>query len=355
MLERDGATIAIAVGPGGLRLHARMRVVVAIGEPALVSSQGKERSARGMTIRDSHVLVTGGAGFIGSHLVAALAPANRVTVVDDLSTGKLANLDAVRCDLVRADVAGPELARSFAGVEVVFHLAAQVSVELSVQDPVADARANVLGTVNVLECARRAGVRRVVLSSSSAVYGAAERVPTPETAPCLPDSPYAASKLACEQFLFMYVRLYGLSAMALRYMNVYGLRQDPTSPYSGVISIFADRARKGLPLVIYGDGEQTRDFVSVADVVRANIMAAESDASGEVANVGTGVQMSINRLAALCARGRVPIEYQPARQGDVKISACDPSRARTLLGFTAGVQPDEGIARYLDEIAADAA
>jgi UDP-glucose 4-epimerase len=274
-----------------------------------------------------------------------------VTVVDDLSTGKLENLNGARCDLVRADVADPEIARSFAGVDVVFHLAAQVSVELSVRDPVGDARANVLGTVNVLECARRAGVRRVVLSSSSAVYGAADRVPTPETSPCQPDSPYAASKVACEQFLFMYVRLHELSGIALRYMNVYGLRQDPASPYSGVISIFADRARRDLPLVIYGDGEQTRDFVSVADVVRANLMAAESDASGEVVNVGTGVQMSINRLAAVCARGRVPIEYQPARQGDVKTSACDPSWARALLGFTARVQPDEGIARYLDEIA----
>ena len=303
-----------------------------------------------MTIRNSRVLVTGGAGFIGSHLVAALAPANRVTVVDDLSTGKLDNLNGARCDVVRGDVADPGIARSFADIEVVFHLAAQVSVELSVQDPVADARANVLGTVNVLECARRAGARRVVLSSSSAVYGAADRVPTPESSPCQPDSPYAASKLACEHFLFMYARLHGLSGMALRYMNVYGLRQDPASPYSGVISIFADRARKNLPLVVYGDGEQTRDFVSVADVVRANLMAAESDASAEVVNVGTGVQMSINRLAALCARGRVPIEHRAARQGDVRTSACDPSRARALLGFTASVQPDEGIARYLDQI-----
>jgi UDP-glucose 4-epimerase len=308
-----------------------------------------------MTIRDSRVLVTGGAGFIGSHLVAALAPANQVTVLDDFSTGKRENLDGARCELLRADVADPGIARSFEGVEVVFHLAAQVSVELSVQDPVGDARANVLGTLNVLECARRAGARRVVISSSSAVYGAADRVPTPETSPCRPDSPYAASKLACEQFLFMYARLHGLSGMALRYMNVYGLRQDPASPYSGVISIFADRARKGLPLVIYGDGEQTRDFVSVADVVRANLMAAESDASAEVVNVGTGVQMSINRLAALCARGRVPIEHRAARQGDVRTSACDPSWARALLGFTAGVQPDEGIARYLDDIDGGAA
>jgi len=308
-----------------------------------------------MTIRNTRVLVTGGAGFIGSHLVAALARANRVTVVDDLSTGKLKNLDGARCDLVRSDVADPAIARSFAGIEVVFHLAAQVSVELSVQDPVADARANVLGTVNVLECARRAGVRRVVLSSSSAVYGAADRVPTPETSPCQPDSPYAASKLACEHFLFMYARLHALSAMALRYMNVYGLRQDPASPYSGVISIFADRARRNLPLVVYGDGEQTRDFVAVADVVRANLLAAGSDASAEVVNVGTGVQMSINRLAALCARGRVPIEHRAPRQGDVRTSACDPSRARALLGFTASVQPDEGIARYLDQIHGGAA
>ena len=200
----------------------------------------------------------------------------------------------------------------------------------------------------------------MVLSSSSAVYGAAERVPTPETAPCLPDSPYAASKLACEQFLFMYVRLHGLPAMALRYMNAGMLTRGMVvalkAMFPSIYAAIGDTVREeATNLVIYGDGEQTRDFVSVADVVRANLMAAESDVSGEVANVGTGVQMSINRLAALCARGRVPIEYQPARQGDVKISACDPSRARTLLGFTAGVQPDEGIARYLDEIAADAA
>ena len=304
-----------------------------------------------MTIQGARVLVTGGAGFIGSHLVEALAAANEVTVLDDLSTGRPDNLRGVPCDLVRADVVDPSVASLFENIEIVFHLAAQVSVDLSVQDPLADARTNVLGTVNVLECARRAGVRRVVLSSSSAVYGQAERIPTPEDVLCEPDSPYAASKLACENYLFMAARLHGLSGMALRYMNVYGPRQDPSSPYSGVISIFADRARRGEPLLVYGDGEQTRDFVAVEDVVRANLLAGAADAI-DVVNVGTGTQLSIGRLAALCAGGRVPVEHRPARQGDVRHSACDPSRARALLGFTAAVPPEEGIARYLAGVAA---
>jgi UDP-glucose 4-epimerase len=299
-----------------------------------------------MVIRGANVLVTGGAGFIGSHLAQALAADNRVTVLDDLSTGKEENLAGVSCQLVRADVTDPAVADHFRGVELVFHLAAQVSVDQSVRDPMKDARINVLGTTNVLECARRAGVRRVVLSSSSAVYGQVEKVPIPETVACAPDSPYAASKLSCENYLFMFARLHKLSGMALRYMNVYGPRQDPSSPYSGVISIFADRARRGETLYIHGDGEQTRDFGAVADVVRANILAAASDAI-DVVNVGTGVQMTINRLAELCARGRVAVEHKAPRLGDIRFSACDPSRARALLGFTAAVQPDEGIAAYL--------
>jgi UDP-glucose 4-epimerase len=300
-----------------------------------------------MSIHGARVLVTGGAGFIGSHLVEALAPANQVTVVDDLSTGREENLAGLDCRLVRADVNDPAIADLFAGVDVVFHLAAQVSVELSVRDPVADARVNVLGTAHVLDCARRAGVGRFVLSSSSAVYGQADLVPTPESITCAPDSPYAASKLACEQYLFMAARLYGLSGMALRYMNVYGPRQDPSSPYSGVISIFADRARRGQSLVVYGDGEQTRDFVAVADVVRANLLAAASRAV-DVANVGTGAAMSINRLAELCSRGRVAIRREAARAGDVRHSAGDPSRARALIGFSASVAAEDGIAGYVD-------
>ena len=303
-------------------------------------------------------LVTGGAGFIGSNLVdGLLAHGVRVAIADDLSTGRRENLEsalaagAVLHELDVRDAAALEALVLAERPEVVFHLAAQIDVRRSVEDPVADARVNVEGTLNVLAAALRGGVRRVVYSATGgAVYGEAEQVPTPEDAPELPLAPYGQSKLAGEGYCALYARLHGLSTIALRYANVYGPRQDPLGE-GGVIAIFCGCLAEGRTPTIYGDGEQTRDFVYVGDVVEANLVAAAAERSGSF-NVGTGLETSVLQLAAtldgLGAGPPLAPQHADARPGEVRRSCLDAARVREALGWEPQVGLAEGLRLTLD-------
>jgi UDP-glucose 4-epimerase len=307
-------------------------------------------------------LVTGGAGFIGSNLVdALLARGEQVVVVDDLSTGRRTNLDGALergATLHELDVCDADALRALmteVQPELVFHLAAQIDVRRSVADPAADARVNVEGTINVLAAAHAAGARRVVYSATGgAVYGEAEQVPTPEDAPAQPLAPYGMGKLAGEGYCALFARLHGLSTVALRYANVYGPRQDPLGE-GGVIAIFCGCLAEGRTPTIYGDGEQTRDYVYVGDVVAANLRAAELDVTGSI-NIGTGVETSVLHLAAAfheLAHG-APFEpvHAPARAGEVLRSCLDASRARELLGWEPQVPLADGLALTLATVSA---
>jgi UDP-glucose 4-epimerase len=300
-------------------------------------------------------LVTGGAGFIGSHLVEALvAEGCRVTVLDDLSSGKESNLAPVagRIHFVRGSICDLGIvARAAAGCEVVFHLAAVVSVPRTVDDPLGSAAVNETGSLNVLEAARGAQARRVVFASSSAVYGDDPGLPKREEMPPHPLTPYAVQKLVVEYYLRVYQSLYGLESVGLRFFNVFGPRQDPSSPYSGVISIFMNRALKGEPPAIYGDGRHSRDFVFVGDVVQALILAATSPgAPGRVFNVGTGQSLTIGGLwemiAALSGCEARPVHQSP-RPGDIPHSLSAIDAAAEGLGFVPRVSIEQGLASTL--------
>ena len=306
-----------------------------------------------MTRPIAHALVTGGAGFIGSHLVdALLRNGARVTVVDNLTTGKRDNLKeaADGVFLYEGDIRDADLLkRLMQGVDVVFHQAAVVSVPQSVAQPLESAAVNEMGTLAVLEAARQAGCRRVVLASSSAVYGDDPQLPKRETMPPRPLSPYAVQKMTGEYYAGLYHTLYGLETVGLRYFNVFGPRQDPSSPYSGVISIFMERAADGRAPVIYGDGEQTRDFVFVQDVVAANVRAATAAAAaGGVFNIGSGRTITVNALwqqvADLAGVGLAP-GYDAPREGDIRHSVAAVDAARESLGFTPVVSFADGLAR----------
>jgi nucleoside-diphosphate-sugar epimerase len=296
-------------------------------------------------------LVTGGAGFVGGHLVEGLLGAGwSVRVIDDLSTGREANLCGVRgrVDLRRADIRDPSsLADAMAGVEVVFHQAALPSVPLSVAEPLRTHAVNSGGTLQVLECARRAGVRRVVYAASSSAYGDAPELPKREDMPARPRSPYALQKYSGEVYCALYAELYGLETVALRYFNVFGPRQNPDSPYAAVIPRFLRAASEGRAACIDGDGGQTRDFTYVADAVRANLLAADAPrASGSVVNVAAGRRTSILALwRAVCEiLGReIEPRHGPARAGDVRDSLADLERARALLGYEPAVPLREGL------------
>ena len=300
-------------------------------------------------------LVTGGAGFIGSHLVERLlGDGASVRVVDNLATGSLRNLAPWRdrIEFVEADLATPGVAdRVVEGVDVVFHLAALGSVPRSLAEPLATHEANVNATVLLLEAARRAGVRRVVFSSSSSVYGDTPVLPKREAVEPLPRSPYAASKLAAEQYVLAYARAGLVEGVALRYFNVFGPRQSPTGPYAAVIPLLMRAAQRGETMRIHGDGLQTRDFTYVDNVVEANVLAAHGDTarvSGKVVNVGAGDRITLLDLVALVEEAsgrRVAVEHGPPRAGDVRDSLAGLERTREVLGYEAQVPVREGIAR----------
>lgn len=294
--------------------------------------------------------VTGGAGFIGSNLVEALAGENEVIVIDDLSAGKSLNLKGIDARLIRGSITDLELLKkAFNGVDCVFHLAAIASVQKSVEDPVRTNEVNIDGTLNVLVAARDAGVRRVVFASSSAVYGDSPEQPKREDMIPNPKSPYAVTKLTGEHYARVFQELYGLEAVVLRFFNVFGPKQDPSSEYSGVISRFISAVLKGEPPVIYGDGAQTRDFVYVADVVRACILASRSRATG-VFNIASGKSTSLNQLATMIgeAAGRDVVPgYAEPRQGDIKHSLADVSKAGEI-GYRPELMVDEGLRRTVE-------
>ena len=294
-----------------------------------------------MSSQISHALVTGGAGFIGSHIVEALiAKGCKVTVLDNLSSGSESNLAAVKKNItfVEGDIRDRQVLQNASeSCDTIFHLAAVVSVPETIENPVDSALINDMGTLFVMQAARAKGVRRVVFSSSCAVYGDDPRLPKNESMNPAPCSPYAVQKLTAEHHLRLGYDLYGLETVSLRYFNVYGPRQDPTSPYSGVISIFMNRAVEVQTPVIFGDGNQSRDFIYVDDVVKANLLAAtEAPGQGEIINIGTGADIRINRLwdmiCTLSGNSRQP-QYKPARSGDIYASVANINHAKSLLGF----------------------
>jgi UDP-glucose 4-epimerase len=299
----------------------------------------------------SVILVTGGAGFIASHIVdELLLRGERVRVLDNFSTGREENLAGAlpEIELIRGDIRDLDAVRAAVeGAKVVIHHAALASVPLSIQDPILCNDVNVNGTLNLLVAARDAGVRRFVLASSSAVYGDRARPPLVETMPPAPISPYGLSKLAGEDYCRVFHQLYGLETVGLRYFNVFGPRQDPESPYAAVIPRFIAALLGGGRPVIYGDGEQCRDFAYVQNVVAANMAAVTAaTAPGKVYNIGGGEQMSLNRLLLelirLTDRSAWP-EYLPVKKGDIRVSAADIRAAREELGYVPRVSVTEGL------------
>jgi nucleoside-diphosphate-sugar epimerase len=303
------------------------------------------------------ILVTGGAGFIGSHIAAGLlAQGARVRVIDNLATGHLANLDEIggQVDFIRASINDETaLKQAMQGVEVVYHQAAIPSVPRSVKDPRETHEACVNGTFNVLDQARRSGVRRVVYAASSSAYGDQPVSPKVETMRPDPLSPYAAAKLVGEYYCQVFTRVYGLETIGLRYFNIFGPRQDPSSQYSGVISRFISALMSGDKPVIYGDGEQSRDFTYVGNAVQANLLAAESGAAvGRIINVANGAAITLNQLLevvkSLTQRADAVAEYQPPRAGDVRHSLADITQARELLGYEPLTGLEEGLQNTIE-------
>ncbi|MBK7878438.1 MAG: SDR family oxidoreductase [Planctomycetes bacterium] len=305
-------------------------------------------------------LVTGGAGFIGSHLVdALLARGHRVRVLDDLSSGRIENLPSALLgepgsdaplEFYRGSIEDAELCRgACTGIAGVFHEAAQVSVPRSVEDPRTSYSINVTGTLNVLEGARLAGVPRVVFAASSAAYGNSEELPKVESMLPQPLSPYASGKIAGEHLLRVYAHVYGVRTVALRYFNIFGPRQADDSPYTGVIAIFAKALLEGRRAKIFGDGSQTRDFTYVDNVVDANLRAMERDVEpGSVINIGGGRRVSIlelyRRMAEILGKDLEPI-LEPPRSGDVRDSLASLERARVLLGYEPSTTWEQGLDR----------
>ena len=299
-----------------------------------------------------HYLVTGGAGFIGSHLCEELVRrGERVRVVDNLITGKRQNLAHLpQVEFMEGDLADIDVARRAAhGIEYVLHQAAIPSVPRSVDDPLTSNRANIDASVNILVAARDANVKRLVYAGSSSAYGNSEVLPKVETMPAAPLSPYALQKLVAEQYCQMFTTLYGFDTVTIRYFNVFGPRQDPSSPYSGVISLFISALCDGRRPTIHGDGEQTRDFTYVANVVDGVLRACHAPgASGEVINVATAGRISLNQLFAIVKRevgSSLEPDYSNPRAGDVRDSQADIGKAQRLLGYTPIVSFEEGLGR----------
>jgi UDP-glucose 4-epimerase len=307
-----------------------------------------------MNITFKKALVTGGAGFIGSHLVEALVAGKcNVAVLDNLSSGNILNLEALkdRITFFRGDIRQKDILEKAAeDCDVIFHLAAVVSVQQTIDHPVESTEINDIGTLNVFDAARSQHVRRVVFSSSCALYGDDPRLPKIETMNPKPASPYAVQKLAAEHNARIYDELFGLETVSLRYFNVFGPRQDPSSPYSGVISLFMTRAVSNQAPVIYGDGRQSRDFVYVKDVVNANLLAATmTNPRGRIFNIGTGNQVAINRLweliASLSGRKELKPRYEPARAGDILHSCAGMDVTKSELKFDPEYSLEKGLER----------
>ncbi len=298
-------------------------------------------------------LVTGAAGFIGSNIVEELVGrGEQVVALDNLSTGRLGNLEPMLANIafIQGDIGDESaLKRAIEGADYVLHQAALPSVPRSVQDPLASHEANATGTLKLLITARDAGVKRVVYASSSSVYGDSPTLPKQEDMPTRPLSPYAVNKLAGEEYCKVFTRVYGLPTVALRYFNVFGPRQDPTSQYAAVIPAFISAMREGRRPVIYGDGLQTRDFTFVSNVVHANLLACESEgAVGRAVNIACGESISLLDLVAQInglLGAQIEAFFEPPRIGDVKHSLADISQARALLGYTPQVGFAEGLAR----------
>ena len=301
-------------------------------------------------------LVTGGGGFIGSNVVRALlAEGDDVRVLDNFSTGSRANLAGLENDvqLVEGDLRSYERVHAAVrGAEVVFHQGALPSVPRSVQDPLTTTAVNIEGTLNVLLAARDEGVRRIVNASSSSVYGNTGSLPRVETQAPDPISPYAVAKLAAERFCTSFSRVYGMEIVSLRYFNVFGPRQDPTSQYAAVVPRFIRAIADGEAVTVYGDGEQSRDFTFVDNVVGANLLAANApDVGGEILNVATGGSVTVNALAdaiGLMLGKSVEKTYEPAREADVQASWADVEAAKRLLGYEPRVDFDDGLRRTAD-------
>ncbi|HKW01837.1 MAG TPA: NAD-dependent epimerase/dehydratase family protein [Vicinamibacterales bacterium] len=307
-----------------------------------------------MTARSlKRVLVTGGAGFIGSNVARLVRERAGATVIvlDNLSSGHASNLEGLGVTFVRDDVRDEAAVRhAVEGCDTVFHLAASVGNTRSIEHPIQDAEINVLGTLRVLEAARHAGVTKVVFSSSAGIFGELKTLPIREDHPVEPDTPYGASKLCAEKLCLSYAKLYPIECVCLRYFNVYGVNQRYDA-YGNVIPIFANRLLQGRPLTIYGDGEQTRDFVNVRDVAQANYLAATSGGVSGAFNIASGTRVTINRLTELIGQGSgtpIAVEHAAPRPGDVRHSLADISQARAAIGYAPAVSLESGLAEYME-------
>ena len=304
-------------------------------------------------MKNTNVLVTGGAGFVGSNLVKHLVNlGNNVTVLDNLMSGYRSNLDPFpSVKFIEGDVRDQAaIEKVIKGVEVVFHLAASVGNKRSIDQPITDAEINVLGTLQVLEAARKAGVRKIVASSSAGIFGELKTMPIKEDHPIEPDTPYGSTKLCEEKLCLAYAKLYPIEAVCLRYFNVYGPNQR-FDAYGNAIPIFVFRMLRNEPIQIYGDGEQTRDFVHVDDVVQANIKAGDSIGVSGAFNIGSGKNITINRLVEMITKNHpspVRIEHGPERPGDVRDSLADITLAKQRINFIPSVPFESGIDGYVD-------
>ena len=302
----------------------------------------------------ARVLVTGGAGFIGSHLCRRLvAEGHEVRVLDNLSSGKRGNLGEIDVDLMIGDLRDPSTAEhAVEDAEVILHHAAIASVQYSVEQPLDEQDVNVVGTLRLLEAARKVGVRRIVFAASAAAYGTDPTIPKREEMTALPVSPYGLSKVAGEHYCRVWSHVYGLETVCLRYFNIFGPRQDPASPYSGVISTFARKMIDGVAPTIHGDGEQSRDFNYVDNVVDANLAAmAAKTAAGEIYNIGTGRGVTVNELVATLNQvlgSDLQAEHGESRAGDVRTSVAAIDRARQALGYEPRVAFEAGLQQTVD-------
>ena len=311
-----------------------------------------------MSFLEKRILVTGSAGFIGSNLVYALLE-HRASVVglDNLYNGKLENLkQAIKSSnftFYKVDIRDYSFLMEICkDIDIIFHEAAFASVPDSIEMPLSCNTNNINGTLNILECARKNDVKTIVFASSAAVYGEISTLPMRENMNTLPISPYGVSKLACEKYLHVYSQLYGLNTISLRYLNVYGPRQD-ISPYSGVISKWLGMIYNNQNLIIDGDGEQVRDFIYIKDIINANLLAAtKNNISGEVFNIGTGIIISINDLAKLminvCGKNNIKIEYTTPRPGDIREGSADIYKAKRILGFEPKYSVNSGLKDYYE-------